>query len=494
MNPMPGFADLDRGYFSAPLSTWYLPFSHCTDFGNFIVAEIEDTKRETVLAIATHELAGHQARNGTPVKRMIRIVSSKAYEALYDIMATGSDDRWPDLIFWNRFITKLIGETSLVEEAYATLSGFVAMRRLAKEANLSLAKIDRIERKFASIHGKRFGKRFNEIYSDITSVRLLTGDLPITMLSLYAEGIVDYRHMENTPVFSWRNLSNNTAERRFAEGIDIVKLISQVYSQSDLQKFSHNEWNDIFERYIREYEEWNRSIVSLDRWLQHAYQQSLKQWREKIGQYNPLDGSVLAEDSQVRISFPDPGIIETSEKMAGKWSNARKNGRSLVVVNSPENHAGMAFLPLLDDEVGDAIPFADVTIGWDLASLPPLAKRPEDYEWLLQEFGPEKAEYLARRREKEIDLRAKLAVLVHYEGLRVMTANGDGVRCPLRSMQLGAARWALANRDAPPECCGQVKALMRLWEAGKRASEKWGPTFQRWNPPTGCPGCPRASV
>jgi hypothetical protein len=145
---------------------------------------------------------------------------------------------------------------------------------------------------------------------------------------------------------------------------------------------------------------------------------------------------------------------------------ASAQNRTLVAISTSkikgEETFSMGFVPRIDKNNQEAIPFARPMICND----PP---RP-----LEESF------------QAQIALRRALSALLFFEGLRRIAADGDGVRCPVRSIEWAEHMRARWEGNKLPACCGRNKELIAFWEAGKKAKDRGLFQTRKWEQPREC--------
>ncbi len=363
-NPLPGFADPNRGYFSIPMSAFYLPVDNCRELSQMLVGEVEVAKAGDLAAIAFHEDA-YKHLSSLHSKTFTRISASIAWQALAKIMSTGDSEAWVELEKCNKAIKGLTTTMAPVEEVYATFFGVETLRRQTNPpANATW--VDETEKRFVQAQTNSFGSDFRELYKLLSTACYRAGLRPITILSMYAQEIFRTEQYDSDPGLSLQTKSQNRMTARLREGLDILNAIP--YPLSELDQWTDHDWFEFMERWLVPFQTWMRGHASLDNRLEATLREDLAWWRESglsnpSNGMNPVEGAMFIADTETLIGVVDPRSPPRDWRIEGKWlhsgaeddlreqlleafSSARDRGRSLVIFQAPpDDNSAFVFLP-----------------------------------------------------------------------------------------------------------------------------------------------------
>ncbi len=447
INPFPGFANLKTGYFSIPMGTWYLPIQRSHFYNeDTIVGEIEITDKEKFVFILQHEYA-HQLLHETAPKQMIRMLAMEAWEALATVTHDHDKDTegWQQLQTCNNLIKLLTESIGLVEEVYTTWYGIEKSRPF-----IPADQLDRIKKQCLKVQTKKFGVEFSRLYKELEKACERAGSYPILLLSYFAQGWLD---SEQTPIgmLLLREMSEEHAIKRLENGLEILK--SLALSRDEAENLPVDYWVQLFIQHLPDFSRFDESIKRLESiYTNHTVNRQHWWVASGMADFNPILGAILYEQAsgKLEITVCEPDISEISEldntePLSDKLRNAYNQNRTLVIIQPRREEVGFCFL--LSEDNNKNIPSA----------------------YMLGDLSSSD-----RKQQWNIVGRALIngtTSLTFFEGLRQQVERRFGLRCPLQALQKGG-------------CCGFREKLVRLWEVGKKATEKSGIPPERWEEPT----------
>jgi hypothetical protein len=512
VNPFPGFVRADGGYFSYPLSTWYLPIpplgeipdsrTPSSDIPLILVGQVAFDQLAAFTAILSHESNGHGSLTRLHSKRLLRNIAASAYEVLFIMMAEDTDPEWwISLRGYNEQIGQVTNNFALVDEALATLVGIALLRDDNKFFHIP-GTADAIEDESVAIQAKHFGLAFETTYSKMAALHGKVGGYPLKALVTYAQ---DPHHVDVSFLTDGQReveahyASPESGAARVNKALDLIR--AAPYSSAEYRLWSQDDWHEFFSRWLLNFQPWIESRNAVEQTLAQAHDHAVEWWNKRgLNLFNPVFGSEFAAQRAQfaayiitspstfitnRHDFLDQsGIEAVIRELTAKHEEAQSRGKvPLAVTQAPGTSAGLAFVPQVD-EGGGTSPYVHLTLD-------------ADCEWLNAEDIPEFADQMrsiARwHRVNAVMARyGGLQALVFFEGVRTMVATGEGIQCPLRCKRSNKRIMANVeehtglNLVSDSECCGAQDWLINLWKAGKRAEKELGVEFKRWVLPLEC--------
>jgi hypothetical protein len=486
INPFPGFANLKTGWFSPIMSTWYLPIENCQhsstfdpsththniDFGE-MNGEIEVKNMEKLMVIAQHEFA-HQAYKWTTPKVLMQFLATRAWEILCELMYFEEDNPklWIQLASLNNSIEQIAKSIHLVEELFATFLGIHESQQ-----HISPTSLKEIREGSLKTQGERHSSKFCELYEKLEKICDVTGIGVFNTLSVITQCPIDIIMNEDniwTPQSSRKytaRMEDFTEERamlRLEKALDLLSL-----SHLTKEEMQNTNWHEFFSRWMPEYRHNFQSIIKTITFLSYQIDRSAEEWGKRFLSpwHNPIEGMKLIdnhdrETGKMLMVICHPETLKdiwlrrieedkvadntfkefVKKTLMSKFDDLLAHNRVLVQILPAQGQRTMIFLPERRD-TGEILP----------DGLPLLDSVMLDSEEMIRHTAI---------------VRTNLTALKLYEGLRQQIGKGCGIHCPLHI------------QDGSDYCCGSREKLMRLWKAGKKAAERSGIPFEKWEEPT----------
>jgi hypothetical protein len=461
INPLPGFADIGRGYFSVPLTAPYLPlpFSESDYFGSeyfdteYVICEVGNAHVGKFFAICAHE-RWHIALLSLAVKGLISLAASRAHQAVFNIISENNNRAWEELQQWNLILTKLTKSIALVEELIATLLGCAEFKEKKSELHHQV-EADRIEEDFIQAQSKLFGPDFVEIYGQLADIFHEFGSVPLAILTAYSMDWVEverFGEWEGIPV---HKINEETSRSRLYKCLEMLNSLRHL---PEAHHWTRDDWDNFFDRWLLDFRRWRANRQELRRFLARELALCQKWWADRgfKGYDNPavsVEQIASQPKELVMMTVRGPPFEFTEDaplqqrvqkKLNERARLASDKNRTVVVLASPPNTISLVFVPFFDKDNQGATPFTCLTN----SERPP---RPP--------------------KERLIDnliLRESLSTLLFFEGLRQIFITGCGVRCPVRCMEWAERACARIDGNKLPTCCGRSKEIIAFWEAGNK--------------------------
>ncbi len=457
LNPIPWFVDLNRGYYSIPLSSMYspVPVGNSLD-DHVLIRTIQKDQVPLLMATHHHEQFGHiVVESGS--KLVLRINTGRAWQAIAHLLSINHDDyaAWQQLSEENQAVRYSSEILSFPEELFATFFGFTLVPDDATHPDfVSLA---RVERDFVRAYSRdgQFGPVFSNLYRDLGRINYRYGPLPLKLLAAFVQDTVmldmhatrDHDHVGA--------IAKATSVIRLRQCIEAI--MSLPCHGGDLREMTLDSWRELLAQRLPGFALWLIGSSSWGKEIELAVSELRPAFRQLFGEHaNPLGCAFATRGKCWTVFFAEPGMIEedlfkilyvpgystgtydadVAHRIMNIWSTAANN-REIVVRFMPDtadgNVSGMVILPQLLSSAGDIGPTCYM-------------------------FGTES------------QARVDLALVAFLEGIRGQFYVRRGVRCPLR--RAGA-------------CCGLRSYLRAVWEAGERLRQR-GVELVQWDWPTDC--------
>lgn len=465
INPMPCFPNLNGGYFSVPLSSWYRPADARRQRDFLVTGDIAPADLGLFQAMICHE-QGHVLLNDTWAKLYLRVMAAEGYEALWRLMTEDDDAAWEILAQCNQAVDEVIWFSQLVEEVFATHLGFLMLKEGVKAGliPLSLEDVKKLRRRFDAKHKTRFSRPYKDMIAAVAKIQRRCGSKPLGLVASYAQGrtgveaadrsiwtlggfLAFLRECESTA------LSHARIELGLIEIQNIIALWDSHYrstpTSNPLQSMTEEQWDELLGKRLPGYAEQAEDTDGIAADLKRDFITLKARWRTRQMQgisLNPVNGMYIAAQGEI-IAAP-PWAIKGAER---KRLTARKSIPSPYVgpegvIAQVDNDArwpmlalpkdggrvGLCFLPR--KQADGSVPF-----GFSLSFTP---------------ISP--------------DIANDLDTLVFFEGLRTQVGWRRGLRCPLATDGI---------------CCGRSELLGRLYRAGERGCKAQHIDLLQWEKP-----------
>lgn len=484
-NAFPGVPHPGLGVFSIPLNAFYLPMDAVQGFGlSLIVGEIDADKADEFLAIASHELSGHNTLYVLLANRLARHQAVCAYQEIDDILrGDESEEHWWFIEYLNQALGELMRSTAFVQELFATWFGVqgllerveqrerlrVGARTRRRMTVLPLTTTrdriqadDGIEETLIARQSEssKFGPRFREAYDRLAALYAKQRDQRILL------HLADFL----TSNFKGSDESDGKPHIIAPDPEDVAELLFDSLSKLEtitvsaeqLKRMSASDVDKLLASKLPDFGRWKQQ----SRRLHRALTKEMTAFMERVvaDRGNPNSPALIATlfekgygrldvlppipllDLEVQnwSQIPDDVQLQFREAMLRKHVAALARNRALVVLDAGAKSVttmALALVPYAQNG-GATVPMPVAMAAW-----------PWD-EWV-------------ERRARLQDMGELMFLL---DSLRQQVSIG-GLECPFR---------------VGPRCCGMRDALARFWRVGERARRQLNNGCE-WTAPTECP-------
>ena len=411
INPLPCFMAPGRGYFSVPLSAWYVPLLFVDNFPDVAIGEVNNDQVRKFYAIAHHE-KWHVEKGIIPVKGLIRLIAGRAYQGLYEIIFEKNSKAWEILQLHNSVITQLIKSMALVEELTATLIGCEHFREM-ESVQSHKDEVDKIEEEFVQAQSQLFRPDYKKLYGQLVKIYRKFGDGPIRILSNYSMDWLEVEYLGKQVGIQAQKINEETTRARLDRCLDLFSNVSEL---PQAEQWTREHWFDFFTDRLIDYRRWGAGRQELHRFLDDDLSINQKWWADRgfSGYENPsataehisnapLNNTVIHTIQGIApMDTADPEEQQVEQMLNNYVRLASEQNRTLVKVAPPEDNTSIGFMPRVDKHNQGVSPFACISRAENVrASIPPGMR-------LIDELG----------------LRTVVSNLVFFEGLRIMAATG----------------------------------------------------------------------
>lgn len=431
-HPLPGFIEPGGAYYSPVFNTAYLPLVASNACGNSIWQLVPADRAPAIVAMLSHELIGHRTMySRSSLMRWLRFNMRLIYMGLHAVFDPGltvdnmHPSGWALFNDQNARVIQVINAITLVEELFATITGFAVMRLPTIHTGLKPGAIDSVEDEFVARQAAddRFGSRFVELYGQLDRLVRRFGLGRVQAIRLYCEELLACGDGPSRGI-TFGELNSASACGRLAQGIAALEAMSGAERrQVEADELSLGTY---LRAQITEFDSWANDYTAAWRALTEdpsVFRAWSKAWRG----FSPLRG-LRATDSDRVLGF---GALRRGDPVL----DGLENTHDLPFLSGLDECEHEAVVVLAGAQSGDiGACFIPVPVGAGDGRVRPALRILSDAP-----VSPK--------------LRRDLAALTFYEGLRMQLASRTGVRCPLA----GGRR-----------CCGRFATVRLIWEAGCR--------------------------